>query len=181
MGTVGRVEETGCVARERIKTGGRVVGAACVATERINAAGRVGVASGVAKERINAVGRVEDAGGVAKECFKPVGRVALAGCVAKERIKTDGRVIGAACEVVERTVTLSGAVAGIASVRCWGWQLRSTRWRKRKPGHGDGEWDEKETASSSRGTNRISCRQSGSFEIDRLIHSVGPFFFLPDG
>ena len=45
--------------------------------------------------------------------------------VAVERIKTDGRVVAAGCEAEKRIFALSGVVAGIASVRCGRYRLRS--------------------------------------------------------
>src|ERR1043166_1552053 len=57
---------------------------------------------------------------------------------------TNCRIVGTPCEAKERIVTLSGVVAGIASVRCWGHRADSRR--KCKQYHGKDERAGKRTA-----------------------------------
>ena len=56
-----------------------------------------------------------------------------------ERIKTKSSVTDPEGQAEERTVTLSRVAAGIASVRWWWGQKRSTRGRERAAGEDESE------------------------------------------
>src|SRR5437867_1564540 len=104
------VAVAGGVLKERQNPCGRVVAAGCIGVEGVAANRGVFCTDGVIVHRFPTNGRVVEPGGVEKE--------GLIAC---------RRVVDAACEAKERILTLSGVIAGIASVR---WRVnRSDRWR----------------------------------------------------
>src|SRR5439155_27218095 len=104
------VAVAGCLRKQRPNPCRRVLAAGCIGVEAVTANRGVVCADGVIVHRFPTTGRVVEPGGVEKE--------GLIAC---------RRVVDAACEAKARILTLSGVIAGIASVR---WRVnRSDRWR----------------------------------------------------
>ena len=132
--SIGNIEVTRGVAKERSNTGGCVEGADRVAKERKGTGGRV-VVGCVAHERSSTGGCVAAAGDVVMERLRTCGRVVVAVHMAVERLKADRRILATGCKTEERIVTLGGISAEIAAVRRR--KNRSSRRRERKAGQGE--------------------------------------------
>jgi hypothetical protein len=95
--------------------------------------GQVVVGDAVSK-RLRSNGHVKVAAHVSAKCATTNRDVISAVSITRKRIFTHRGIINPGGEVKQSAIALSGVAAGIAAIRCRGWEKCLRSWRKRQAG-----------------------------------------------